>query len=456
MQDLVTDRLAAKRIPASSTSVRAPAAGIELDRTYTGPMAISGTLSADNGQNGNWSGTLKATLHVSVDASGNGTGYESFSGNITLHVGDRSSTEPLTFETPVFSLQGGKFDYPSGSFTYGNLIFSLDVKGSFKGTQQTISEHLSLPFTGFVNGIAVSGSLNGNSIVKTLPLTIGGSYSPQSSYSASTVRPFQDTVVSDLSGTTVTATVTLSAAANGTLTNLAGGTYNPKTGIYTITGNGGTVARAIKGLTFVSAGDLGSSGRPGQTGFTLRVTDGAGAVRSIRTHVTTAEPLSVTGIVARQSTNGTTTIDPFNTVRINEVRGHHLETLKIELSNPSNGAFENLSGGTYIKKTGVYLFKGTAAKATVALHKLEFVPTQSGVATKFTITAENSNGAFITANTVVIAKRTAMSANAMAGAALFSQYVSLGFDGAHDQGWLLSSRHDLPAHPLSDLAGSHR
>jgi hypothetical protein len=496
MQDLAVDKLASKRIPVASTlnSLRhlvgeyakpirtdrdhpvvaaansaakpqgaiAPAttaAGIELERTYTGPMTISGTLSASNGQNGSWSGTLNATLNVTVDGAGNGTGYESFTGNITLSVGDRNSTEPLTFETPVFTLQQGKFDYPSGSFIYGNLIFSLDVKGSFHGSQQTIQEHLSLPFTGFVNGVSVSGSMNGDASVKTAPLTIAGTSLPLTASSAAAVKPFQHTIISDLSGTSVTATVTLSKAANGTLTNLAGGTYNKATGTYTVTGTGNTVNSAIEGLTFVSVGNLGSSGHAVATGLTLKVTDGEEAARSIQTSVSTTDPLSIHGILPHLSTTGTNPVKPFHNVTIGDSNGGEIDTIKIVLSNPGNGTLRNLSGGVYVKKSGIYVLHATAAQAMSALRTLEFDPAKSsasGVVTSFKITVENSAGAFVTnANTTVTAT-SATGVKTNSGAALFRQYIALGLHGAHDLAAALSAHHDLSAHPLSDLVASHR
>src|ERR1700761_6367713 len=73
--------------PKSAAAGATPATGVEVERTYRGNMTISGTLSADNGQNGTWSGTLKETLYLTVDGAGNGSGYETFSGNVTLSVG---------------------------------------------------------------------------------------------------------------------------------------------------------------------------------------------------------------------------------------------------------------------------------------------------------------------------------------------------------------------------------
>jgi hypothetical protein len=173
--------------------------------------------------------------------------------------------------------------------------------------------------------------------------------------------------------------------------------------------------------------------------------------------VTTSEPLYIGGLSSHQSTRGTTAIEPFQHTTIGEYgKGEHLDTVKIILSTPGNGALENLSGGIYNKKTGVYLFHGSAAAATKALQKLEFVPAKSGVATTFTITAKNTNGAFLTAKTTVAARGAAVSATVTPHVALFSQYVALGLHGAHDQASALPSRHDLPDHPLSELAGSHR
>src|SRR5579859_8160815 len=110
MQDLVVDKLASKRIPAASRITALPhlvaadwarslrgggirpaaaqnhpastaakpavSASPTTNRVYTGTMTLGGTFTDSLGQNGNWSGVLHEQLFVTIDASGNGSGYE--------------------------------------------------------------------------------------------------------------------------------------------------------------------------------------------------------------------------------------------------------------------------------------------------------------------------------------------------------------------------------------------
>ena len=64
-----------------------------------------------------------------------------------------------------------------------------------------------------------------------LTLAISGTASRQTAFRGSEMRPFHALVVTDLNATTVTATVVLSRPANGTVTDLAGGSYNKATGV---------------------------------------------------------------------------------------------------------------------------------------------------------------------------------------------------------------------------------
>jgi hypothetical protein len=71
-------------------------------------------------------------------------------------------------------------------------------------------------------------------------------------------------------------TVTLSAAANGTLTNLGGGHYNAMTGVYTDSGSAAAVTAALDGLVFKPTLGQVAPGQTVTTGFTITDSDTVG------------------------------------------------------------------------------------------------------------------------------------------------------------------------------------
>jgi hypothetical protein len=93
-----------------------------------------------------------------------------------------------------------------------------------------------------------------------------------------------------------------------------------------------------------------------------------------------------------------TTIEPFSKLNITDLSGQD-ETVTVTPSNPNNGVFSNLGGGTYDATTGVYTANGDAAEVTTALDNLSFTPTVSETAsgqsavTSFQISVIDSGGA---------------------------------------------------------------
>jgi hypothetical protein len=460
----VTSHPASPATAGTASHAILPMSGTQQSRIYDGTMTVSGSLSTTSGQTGTWSGTLTDEIVMSVDRSGNGIGGETFSGNITLTVTNpdgtqKSNTGPLTFFLPLFTLQHGKFTYSESSgFDLSGLMASLDVKGSFSGSQATISEHLSIPFSGFVNGTLVSGTLKGSGSLTTTPLTVTGAGSNLAVYAGSKATPFGAVQVTDLNGGSMTATVTLSHPANGTLTNLKGGTYNRAKGTYTITGNETTINLALKGLTFQSAGKSNSPFRKATTGFTLSVTDTKGASETDgATKVIATNPLYINGVVANQTTVGGNAIAPFRHVTIKDLSSSTaVEVVKVTLSDPKNGTLEHV-GGIYNAKTGTYLIHASPASATAALRALKFDPANasgSAVTTGFTITVINAAGATMTNS------KASITANpptpAASGVALFSQYVASGMHGIPAHSAAISAFHDLALPSHFEFASSHR
>jgi Ca2+-binding RTX toxin-like protein len=179
-----------------------------------------------------------------------------------------------TGEPAYFSINGGNtglnnYDTTSDLADWASSV-SADSFGavSYPGTVNVVtqSDITELNVIGFdVVGTAVA-------------LSISGTEADQALIDQSTIQPFSQVSISDQNiNQTETVTVTLSSAANGTLTNLGGGSYNTGTGVYTVVGSVAAVNAALDGLTFNPTVDQVPAGDTVTTDFTLRVADTAGA-----------------------------------------------------------------------------------------------------------------------------------------------------------------------------------
>ena len=257
-----------------------------------------------------------------------------------------------------------------------------------------------------VSIIATAGTL--------LPTILGG-LAGQKTNDASTLKPFSQVVISDSNfGQTETVTVTLSAAANGLLSNLGGGSYNSSTGIYTDTGSAAAVTSALANLVFTPAAHQVAPGQAVSTTFTIEDTDtaGASALDSRTTVIATAGTVlpTISGVTELHPVSDLGTVTPFTGVTIGDLNFGQTESLTVTLSAIANGVLSNLGGGSYNSSTGVYSATGSAASVTAALDGLVFAPAahqvapSQTVATSFTIKDSNTAGASnINSNTTVIA-----------------------------------------------------
>ncbi len=217
--------------------------------------------------------------------------------------------------------------------------------------------------------------------------TINGTEAGQAISDQQTIAPFTGVAIADTNiAQTETLTVTLSAAANGTLTNLGGGAYNTATGVYTVTGAASAVTAALVGLVFTPTLHQVSVGQAVTTGFTIGDIDTASqsATDSTTTVVATAiaVPPTISGTGASQTITDQTTISPFAQLVIADANIDQTETVTVTLSAAANGTLTNLGGGTYNAAAGVYTVTGTASQVTATLNALVFTPTQQQVETR--------------------------------------------------------------------------
>jgi hypothetical protein len=244
--------------------------------------------------------------------------------------------------------------------------------------------------TNLVASLALAGAYTGDTFTATgSVVTIGAAVGPSIAGTAArraisdqqTIAPFANVVIADRAYKALeTITITLSAPANGTLTNLGGGAYNATTGVYTNSGTAAAVTAALDGLVFVPTQRQVAPGGTVTTGFTISDVDtfSQSASNNATTVIATIAPVAptISGARGGQVINGSGTIAPFAQVVIGDANFGQTETVTVTLSAPASGTLTPLPGmGTYSAGTGVYTASGSTSAVTAALQGLVFTPT---------------------------------------------------------------------------------
>jgi hypothetical protein len=321
----------------------------------------------------------------------------------TVAVGDPDSGGNLTGATIAVTggrLAGDTLNFASqngiaGSYNAGTGVLTLSGTSGLVNYQTalrsiTYDSSAGDPSSGDTDATrTISWSVNDAAATSTVATTtvdiafpapgIAGTVPGQTITDEATVTPFQGVSITDIHpGQTETVTITLSNAANGSLSVLGLGSYDSSTGVYTITGTPSAVTGAIDGLVFTPVPHQVVPGDTVTTTFTIDASDTAGDSSSDTTSAVIATAVgdipAIVGTVADQGVPNQTPSHPFATVSVVDPDVGAVETATVTLSAAGNGALSNLSGGTYNAATGVYSVTGTPTADTAALQALVFTP----------------------------------------------------------------------------------
>ena len=244
-------------------------------------------------------------------------------------------------------------------------------------------------------------------------IAINGATANQATTDAASLTPFAHVGIVDVNaGQTETVTVTPSSTANGTLSDpnsgTDGGSVDPNTGVYTVSGTAAQVAAAVDGLVFMPRVNQVAPGQTVTTGFTINVTDAAGATASDATTSVVATDVAVAPTIFGAGSTGaitpdTSTVAPFVNVTITDRNIGQTETVTVTPSTTADGTLSDpnaaTDGGSVNSTTGAYTVTGTAAQVSAAVEGLVFTPTAHQVApgqivyTNFTINVTDTAGA---------------------------------------------------------------
>ncbi len=286
------------------------------------------------------------------------------------------------------------FNASTGVWSASGLV--TDVNLALAGVSFNPASNFSSPFT-----IATSVS-DGTSAVtgsKTITATAvndaptASNLSAAETYTEDTPLNLIDIVVTDLDSPNVTATLTLSALAAGSLNTATAGTvtstFNAGTGVWTASGAVANVNSLLAGLTFTPASNFSSSFTIG-----ISVSDGvAPAVTGSKTMTGTAvnDAPTATNLSAAETY---TEDNALNLTDIVVTDGDSPNvTATLTLSNPAAGSLNNGTSGpvTSTFAAGVWTASGALANVNSLLAGLTFTPAANSTS-GFTIATSVSDG----------------------------------------------------------------
>jgi hypothetical protein len=253
------------------------------------PPAIGGTKSKQAVKDNT---TLKPFADVTLTGTSNPGEVE----NVTVILSTTAGgTTPITANGTLTPGTGGS--YANGVFTDHGVTLAQAQKVlrslTFTPTNhqvvppETVTTYFTLEIATFNANDIQAGTTVENTTTSAIttavasPTVIAGTHSGQAVAAGNTIQPFSTVTLTnpDNPASTYTLTVTLSNAANGTLSNLAGGTYVK--GVYTLEDVTNVEAQAaLNGLVFTPAATALRGVKQITTVFTIVITDSGTAINA--------------------------------------------------------------------------------------------------------------------------------------------------------------------------------
>jgi endoglucanase len=282
------------------------------------------------------------------------------------------------------------------------LVFTPTPEQGAPGSAVTTTVTATIQDTAGETASAVSTI---NAAAVAAPIAVTPATEAVATTDVASAEPFTGIAITDAyAGQTETASVTLSTAANGTLSdpNAATDGSTVLAGVWDVSGSLASVAAALDGLVFTPTPHQVAPGGAVTTTVTADIEDTSGntaVATSVITATAVAVPIAITPATQKVATTNTASVKPFSGMTIKDANAGQTETATVTSSAAGNGTLSDpnaASDGSTIAN-GVLTVSGSPSSVAAVLDGLVFTPSANagapGVAVATTLTATVKDGA---------------------------------------------------------------
>lgn len=290
----------------------------------------------------------------------------------------------------LLTLDFGEVTAPAGAIR--QVTIELQARVSAAVGQDLINSVVAE--TGYASSLAATSVTQ---VANTAP-TVTGVAASFAARDDTVLAPFATIAIADPDESQLlTLRVTVGSPANGALTNLGGGHYDAASGEYALTSSAAEVAAAAAALRFVPTRRQAGLGQQVNTEIELSVQDSVGAsspamVVHVATTIANTAPVLRNAAPCRVALPGTP-VPLFTGLFLQDADPDQIETLTIQLTDPSAGMLTGADPGHYDPATGRFTATGTLDALSEEAGRLVFTAsTGTSAATELTVTIDDRAG----------------------------------------------------------------